>query len=213
MSNPDNTTDKDFVMSDGDVSDDTIDSDGNEIYESVNVPLYKTSSGPTIIAGVGFLILIILLIAVLSRTQDLAEKKQILALEQRLEQLERRLGGLEDMNTQKIVSATPEKQLDLLAERLDRFETSVNIKIDQVITELQRDDPTPIQQKAPKAKTPPAPKKETKEATPAAHKVQAGDTLYRISRQYGLSIEQLRTYNKLGPKANIYPGQELKLVP
>jgi LysM repeat protein len=213
MSNPDNTTDKDFVMSDGDASDDTIDSDDDEFYESVNSSHKKTSSLPSIIAAVGFLILIILLIAVLSRTQDLAEKKQLLALEQRLEQLERRLGGLEDMNKQKIVSPTPETQLDLLAERLDRLETNVNAKIDQVITELQRDDRTPVQQKAPKAITPPAPKKEKKAMTPTAHKVQAGETLYRISRQYGISIEQLRTYNKLGPNAKIYPGQELKLVP
>ena len=107
----------------------------------------------------------------------------------------------------------PEKQLDFLAERLDRFETSVNAKIDQVITELQGDDRTPVQQKAPEAKTPPAPEKETKEATPTVHKVQAGDTLFRISRKYGISIEQLRTYNKLGPNAKIYPGQELKLNP
>jgi LysM repeat protein len=168
---------------------------------------------PSIIAAVGFLILIILLIAVLSKTQDLAEKKQLLALEQRLEQLDRRLGGLEDLNKQKIVSATPEKQLDLLAERLDRLETNVNAKIDQAITELQRDDRTPVQQKPPKAKTPPALKKEKKDATPTVHKVQAGETLYRISRQYEISIEQLRTYNKLEPNANIYPGQELKLVP
>ena len=84
-----------------------------------------------------------------------------MALEQRLEQLERRLGGLEDMNKQKIVTAMPEKQLDLLAERLDRLDTSVNAKIDQVITELQRDDRTPVQLKAPKAKTPPPPKKES----------------------------------------------------
>jgi hypothetical protein len=76
MSNPDNTSDKDFVMSDGDASEDIIDNNGNEIYESVNVPHKKTSSMPSIIAAVGFLILIILLIAVLSKTQDLAEKKQ-----------------------------------------------------------------------------------------------------------------------------------------
>jgi LysM repeat protein len=213
MSNADNTIDKDFVMSDGDASADTIDSDEDEIYENVNVSHRKTSSMPFIIAAVGFLILIILLIAVLSRTQDLAEKKQILALEQRLEQLERRLGGLEDMNKQKIVSAMPEKQLDLLAERLDRLETSVNVRIDQVITELQRDDRTPVQQKATTAKTPPPPKKEKIDAPPTVHKVQAGETLYRISRQYGISIEQLRTYNKLEPNTKIYPGQELKLVP
>jgi hypothetical protein len=51
MSNPDDTTDKDFVMSDGDASEDTIDNNGNEIYESVNGPHKKTSSMPSIIAA------------------------------------------------------------------------------------------------------------------------------------------------------------------
>ena len=213
MSDPRNSSDKDFVMSDGDVGDDSFDHVENEIYEGDSVPHDKKSLMPTIITAVGFLILVIFSIAVLSRTQDLAEKEQILALEQRLEQLERRLGGMEDMNIQKIVTATPDKQTEVLAERLERFEANVNAKIDQVITALQSDDRTAVQIKAPEVKTPPAPKKEEKEATPKMHKVQAGETLYRISRQYGLSVEQLRTYNKLEPSANIYPGQELKLTP
>ena len=213
MSNPDNTGDKDFFMSEGDVNEDTLESDGNELYENGNIPFYKRSSMPTIIAAVGFLILIILLIAVISRTQDLAEKKQISDLEHRLDQLERRLGGLDEANNQKIATATPDKQLDLLTKRLDRFETNVNAKIDRIILELQRDGRTPVQQKAPETKIPPTPKTENEDATPTVHKVQAGDTLYRLGRQYGLSIDQLRTYNKLEPNAKIYPGQELKLVP
>ena len=213
MSDPRNTSDKDFIMSDGDVSEDSFDHDENEMYESDSAPLYKKSLMPTIIAAVGFFILVILSIAVLSKTQNLAEKEQMLALTERLEQLERRLGGMENMKKQKIVTATPDKQTEVLAERLERLEANVTSKIDQVITALQGDDRTAVQKKAPEAKIPPASKKEKAEATPTVHKVQAGDTLYRISRQYGLSVDQLRTYNKLEPNANIYPGQELKLVP
>jgi LysM repeat protein len=213
MSNPGDTDDKDFVMSVDDGGDDTFENEDNEIYDSADTPQPNKSLLPTIVAAVGFLILIVLLIAVISRTQDLADKNQILVLEQRLERLEGRLGGMEDMNTQGIVTAAPEKRLDLLAEKFDRLETNLNTKIDQIMTVLQRDEPTPIQQKAPEVKSPPDAKKKIKDATPAVHKVQSGETLYRISRQYGITVEQLRAYNNLDSNAKIFPGQELKLKP
>ena len=46
---------------------------------------------------------------------------------------------------------------------------------------------------------------------PLTYTVKKGDTLYRISRRYNLSVEQLRQYNQLDQKASIYPGQKLKV--
>jgi LysM repeat protein len=37
--------------------------------------------------------------------------------------------------------------------------------------------------------------------------------MYSISRRYGLTVEQLRTYNNIGKNAAIRPGQKLKLSP
>ena len=51
------------------------------------------------------------------------------------------------------------------------------------------------------------------DAQTKTHQVRAGETLYRISRQYGISVEQLRRYNNLAADAAIYPGQKLKLSP
>jgi LysM repeat protein len=48
---------------------------------------------------------------------------------------------------------------------------------------------------------------------PKIHKIQSGESLYSISRRYGLTVQQLRDYNNLEPKAKISPGQELKLIP
>ena len=213
MSNSDNSTDKDFVMSDSDLDAEQSDAFENETYQSVADAPRKTSAMPSIIITVGFLIVIILLIAVLSRSQDLAEKKQLLMLETRLEELERRLSGIENTRNQSTASAMPEKQLDLVVERLDRLENLVNAKMDQVITELKPAKQTLDQPKPPLATTPPPVIKEKEDLKPKVHRVQAGETLYRISRLYGLTVEQLRTYNKLGPNASIYPGQELRLTP
>jgi len=40
-----------------------------------------------------------------------------------------------------------------------------------------------------------------------------GETLYSISRRYGLTVDQLRTYNNIGKDTAIRPGQKLKLSP
>jgi len=213
MSNSDNSIDKDFVMSDGGENEEHIDAFENDSYETASESNRKSSAMPYIITTVGFLILAILLIAVLFRAQDLAEKKQLLMLETRLDQLEVKLSGITDLNNQSAVSATPEKQLDLLVERLNRLETLVASKMDQIITEVQRTKSTMVQPKPPLATTASPPAKEKKDIEPKLHRVQAGETLYRISRRYALTVDQLRTYNKLGPNAGIYPGQELKLTP
>jgi hypothetical protein len=186
MNTPDNTDDKDFVMHDRDTEESEFDDFKNLTFEPAYELKHKLFSIPLIMAAVGFLVLIILLIAVIFRGQDLADKKQIIAIEEKL---------------------------DLIAGRLDRLESGVNSKIDQIIKEMENRNRIPVQQAAPTAKIPQPEKKEEKAAKSKIHKVQAGDTLYQISRQYGLSIEQLRSDNQLGPNVKIYPGQELKLSP
>jgi len=44
------------------------------------------------------------------------------------------------------------------------------------------------------------------------HEVSAGETLYSISRRYGLTVDQLRAYNNIGQDAAIRPGQRLRLT-
>ena len=45
------------------------------------------------------------------------------------------------------------------------------------------------------------------------HLVRTGETLWGISRRYGLTVEELRRLNKLGPKAVIRPTQKLAIGP
>jgi membrane-bound lytic murein transglycosylase D len=50
-------------------------------------------------------------------------------------------------------------------------------------------------------------------ATDTVHEVRAGDSLWKIARLHGLSIEQLRSYNRLAIGAPVRPGQKLRLAP
>ena len=45
------------------------------------------------------------------------------------------------------------------------------------------------------------------------HEVKKGDTLYRIALTNKVSVKQIRAWNELGGRANIYPGQKLWLEP
>ena len=48
---------------------------------------------------------------------------------------------------------------------------------------------------------------------PAFHTVQSGETLYSISFRYGLSVQALAAWNRLGDGTLIYVGQRLRLSP
>ena len=207
----DDDHDKDFVMSDAYENAHTLDEYKNETYQVRNTSLRKSPGIPSILAGAGFVIFVILSIIILFKTQNLAKKEQLLALDSRLGQLEQRLASLE--NIDKGPSNELENQLGLLTERINRLESGLDSNFNQVLNELNRLKLETALQKPVKAEAPQPPKKEERVTTPKAYKVQAGDTLYGICRRYGLTLEQLRTYNKLGPTAKIYPGQELKLAP
>ncbi len=56
-------------------------------------------------------------------------------------------------------------------------------------------------------------KKSTPSAKERFHKVRRGDTLYRIAGKYGITVNQLRRYNKLDMKQGIHPGQKLRITP
>lgn len=213
MSNSDKHEDKDFVMSDEDKTQDAMDVYDYDNDDTPGAVDRKPSNIPSIISAAGFLVLIIFGIAILSRTQDLAEYDQLKALESRLEQLEKRLAGIEDTGPRTPAASNLEKQFDPLAARLDRLEAGFDSKMDQIIKILESRQQLPIRQPAPAAKAPQPEKKEVKAATPKTHKVQPGETLYRIGQRYGLTVDQLREMNNLDPNTKIYPGQEIRLTP
>ena len=45
------------------------------------------------------------------------------------------------------------------------------------------------------------------------HVVKEGETLYRISRQYGISVQEIKSLNKLGRSNTIHPGEKIIIKP
>ena len=184
-------TDKDFIWRDNysrssDNEKDKFESYENIRYETAIEELQKKHSRFLKITAAAVSILVILLLVTIYKSQKLADKNQVLIIEQRLDQLESEFTSL------KVYIAS---------------------KLDQAIKEMERDRNTTPAQNSSSAKTPPPAQEEQNDVKPKVHKVLAGESLSRISRYHGLSIEQLREYNNLDSNSIIHPGQELKLTP
>ncbi|MGD9281109.1 MAG: LysM peptidoglycan-binding domain-containing protein [Desulfobacterales bacterium] len=210
MGQLENGDDKDFVLSSSYQDDEKLGSREDLYYGSASNVSGAQASKTIYIAIGGFLILIVLSVVVLARTYSLAEKVQLLALESRLEQLESRLGSIEGEGGLS-QTAGQGNQLILLTERLDQLEANMTARINNLANQLQTAPAKPVVETTAKTEAAAAPPTLKAEDKAKIHTVKPGETLYRISRRYNLSVEQLRQYNQLDQKASIYPGQKLKV--
>ena len=208
MAQSENGRDKDFVLNSSYRENAAMEPREEGYYES------GSTSGEQpfkhiYIAIAGFLVLIILTVVVIARTYSLAEKSQLLALQSRLEQLESRLGSMEGEGGLAQTGGSG-NQLILLTERLDQLEANMTSRINNLATQLNTAALKPARKAVKETQS--ASKAEPAAAAPAKiHIVKQGETLYRISRRYNLSVDQLKQYNQLDSKTAIYPGQKLKV--
>jgi LysM repeat protein len=186
-------------------------------YKRSSEVFQKKSIMPFVIGGLGLVVMVVMVILILSRPKNTVDQEYLESLEKRMQQLEKKLAtiGVMDQIINRVCKQ--EQDMDLLDKKINRFESSVSTQIDQIIKELGALHQKTSQKAASGAPQPKTVAKKqpvaSKKAQPTAqfHQVQAGETLFRISRRYDLSVEQLRTYNDLAPNAAIYPGQKLKL--
>lgn len=203
-------------------SEDNVESNGEEpeaFYEEEYSPLgvkAGASSGISRVVGnpaiwiPAVVILLILLYIFMPIGNSNQDKTQLKALGARLDQLEKRMLKLESvgervLNLEKIL-----KNNGTLEKRLDRLEASIVKRMDQVDKELLVMRKDLAAKSAPTSKTPQATQQTKASTDPAKHHiVKKGDTLYSISRKYGLTVAQLRKMNSLDKNSVIFSGQKL----
>ena len=117
-------------------------------------------------------------------------QSKVIELERKNAELEKQLGELQG----KIGAITPASDLIL---RMDGLAQKV---------EALEKQPTAESRKKPSPPSKPAVSTEEQ-----YHTVQKGETLYRISKKYGISVEELRKLNNLSEDQPIYTGQKLRI--
>ena len=172
----------------------------------------KKSMKAIVVAGAGLLVAVIAILMVLSSSPKSSDKDQLKGLEARLKTVEEKLARLEWIDTGLARLDRKEKEIASISERMTQLEATLSKKADQPMREPVKAAPAPAP-KADAAAPKPAPAKIEKETKPRVHVVQKGETIYGISRKYGIPPDQLLKLNNLSPKDSIKPGQQLVLGP
>jgi len=163
--------------------------------------------------GIGFLILIILLILLFSRIQSVRLESRIVALENRVNNAEETV-NTEDSVDERVAQILEKAQaVDQIRERLDQSEEALTSKMNQIVKEQDR-----LKQQIAEVRIQKLTASTPKTISPKTdgsryHVVKRGETLYQIGRQYGLTVQKVRLLNKLDDGDAIYPGQRLLVKP
>lgn len=168
--------------------------------------------GIAVVAGVVLLVMLLF-----SNINESADMTRIKDMEETIQKLEQRLEKYEGIDEKVTRIWEQAKAFEKFKTRFDRSEASMSLRMDHLAMSLdalqKKSDETikqvaalekkPIEKKVP-VSPPPSKKKAVK-----SHTVVAGETLFSISRRYNLSVEQLKTINKLSEGAVIHVGQKL----
>jgi LysM repeat protein len=179
-----------------------------EAKRSIKLGKYQV---PSLLLGLAIVALVVVLFLILRNGGgDTAASQRIVALEQRLQQLEERLDKFEGIDEKVTAIWEQAKSFEKFKDRFDRSEASTSLRMDHLTMSLealqkQLNEARSMQTSA-TAKEPAAGKSSSKIQY---HVVEAGDTVYGISKQYNLSVEELRRLNKMKPDSVLMPGQKL----
>ncbi len=166
-----------------------------------------------LLVGGGILVLLLLIAWLVSGSGSRSGAQQIASLEFRIKTLEDWVAGLGPVAGAATAIEKQEKTIADLMKRIDGLEAVLTKEIDSLSKRVATLSPQKAGSAPAKAAAVPAApaSAETQKAT--YHVVQAGDTLYRISRRYNLKMDELLHLNNLKAGATIRPGQRLLVHP
>ena len=165
-----------------------------------------------ILGGAGILILIVL-IALFSAGDNKLSTGDLSSIQIRLDQLDKRLTHLEGMEARIASLERQEKGWEQSVAEVDRSGKSLTQRLDKLAQKVDQLE-TRVASAPAKTEAPdPIQKRPFPPDKGRYHEVRSGETLYRISRQYGISVDELCRLNNLSPEQAIHPGQKLLVAP
>jgi len=163
---------------------------------------------PFIIIGAGLIVLIVVFIALIVK-KPVKDPDPFESYEARLKLLEEKIVQLEKVADQVRPLAERVQSNEQMIHKMNRSVAAVSSRVNAFSGELEKIDGKistaslvkPASQKS-------VTTAETK-SRPRYHKVRTGDTLYAISRRYGIHLNTLKRLNELNAGTVIHPGQKL----
>lgn len=200
-----------YDSSSGDISTEEIQED--EAYSVLNEKKEWRQPRLTLVfVGVGFVVLVMIFVWFMEKPRTGTAAKRINMLESKIEQLEKTMAKINAIDEKLTTLENQSQKFMLAVDRLDRFETSISLRMDQVGKKLAALQTVTEEFRSKPDVAPQSPVVSRNDSTETYHTVSTGDTLYSISRRYGLTVEELRKTNQLPEDATIYEGQKLIII-
>ena len=181
--------------------------------DSIISKLLNITKMPFSLIGIASIILIILFIILIPKGQNNVVKNQITSLYAALKLLEGRIDKLEGIEKRLIHLEKQDQKLEQLGNRFNKSELFLSTRINEVVKMLDKLEKRAAKDKRIQIDSRKAVKDSKTESQPRFHQVKPGETLYSISRSYGLKVDELLKLNELKSGATIYPGQKLMVGP
>ena len=163
--------------------------------------------------GIGFSILLILLLLLFARNKFAKLENRIDALDNRMKTFEEKGQKLDAMS---YGMAQIGEQAQLVAQvkaRLDRSEKELTSRMDQISKDIEKLKQQILRARIRKAEPSKSAKISKTTSKSRYHIVKTGETLYTIGRRYGVTVNELKKINKIGGSSVIRPGQKLLIKP
>jgi LysM repeat protein len=160
--------------------------------------------------GIGFLILIILVLLLFARNKMAGFENRINALEQRVKSVEEKDRQLDAIRYGMAKMGELSQSVEQLNVRLDHSEKSLTSRIDQISKAFDMFKQQMLAAGIRKATSSKTSKNMDRNRY---HIVKSGETLYTIARRYGVTVKELQKINKLSGGGVLHPGQKLLINP
>lgn len=203
-------------------------------YEESNQGSFLEGRGKLLILGGIGAVVLVLLVVILSSGKQTVSERQLQDILARLDVMDSRLVGMENQESSRQQALVRmQGDFSILTMRVDKLSREMKEQFTEVAARGQQPAatpaPRPAQQPAQQASAqPPAPKptataapaqpkpQAAAPAQPAAgkpvlHEVSAGDTLFKLSRTYGVTVDEIRQLNNIGPDNMIRAGDVLTI--
>jgi LysM repeat protein len=190
----------------------------------VKSSLFKKNDTTLIIAGaliVTLLVFFVFFRSSGSRTEAVppdSENTRFQGLEIRITSLEQSLAALES-KLNDMPRSNGETDLSQIRRQVATLESGIRVQVDSLKRQMARleekltpptvtANPEIQEKKAAEKSTPPA---GTAGTDRLFHTVEKGETLWRISQKYDITVERLRQLNDLAPNEDIYAGSKIRV--
>ena len=179
-----------------------------------NIPHWRASpgfrsQGPSMVFwGIGLLVLIAAF-ALFFIGGDKASTEDLKSIRAKLSQLSKRVILLEGTG-QKVADLEDRiKGLQKSVAKLDASGKPVGERLDRLVKKIDGLQKRMASVPAERETEPAIQKSPISKSKRSYHEVSRGETLYRISKKYGISVDELRRLNNINQNQTIYPGQKL----